>query len=320
MGKLNDIWPKLLEDFENNRLKPFYKQDCVVDLSIIPPLIEERKLIENKRKLHTVEATRGCTVGCAFCSCTNRPYYRAFRTRPIETMAEEIAHIPTKYFTFVDSSFTFNSKYSKQLLSRITEFNKKFATNANINTLATDEDLLKISAESGMSMYVLGLETISQDNLKSVGKKTHKISEYKSVIKKIHDYGIGVFGYFVFGFEDDTTSVFRETLDFIYDIEIDNAGFCILTPFPSTPLFKQFDEQKRLLSKNWSDYYECNVVFKPKNMTPDELLNGTLDIAKEFYSSVQMIKREIRSLLIGFSTFYMETAGNYLYSRWVKQY
>jgi hypothetical protein len=42
-----------------------------------------------------------------------------------------------------------------------------------------------------------------------------------------------------------------------------------------------------------------NVVFKPKNITPDELIKGVKKLYKNYYSTPNTIKRIIRSINLG---------------------
>ncbi|MBU0498048.1 MAG: B12-binding domain-containing radical SAM protein [Candidatus Thermoplasmatota archaeon] len=319
IGEGEELWPQVLLDMENNKLDRFYQQQHPVDLSIIPAIIQERKLTQHKSFPEAVEATRGCPVGCKFCSATNRAYYRIHRTRPVDTVVTEVQHLSQKYFAFVDSSLTYNPRYARVLFQALIDSNKHFACSANINVIERDDKLLQLGAEAGLTQIFMGLESPSQITIDSIGKKTHTVSNYKTVIKKLHDYGFSVLGFFMFGFDTDTPQVFDETLDLMYDTEVDMAGCCILTPFPGTPLFDEFDKNGRLLSKDWSKYYEGSVVFRPKHMTPEQLLEGAYQVAKSFYSVKNIMHRLFRSLHCGFYPFLSVARGSYSYYRWVNQ-
>jgi radical SAM superfamily enzyme YgiQ (UPF0313 family) len=113
---------------------------------------------------------------------------------------------------------------------------------------------------------------------------------------------MAVIGSFMFGFDTDTKDVFDETLKMIEELKIDVADFCILTPFPGTPIYETLLKEGRILTKDWSKY-NGNVVFKPKNMTPEELLSGVRKIFKDFYSGKNSIKRVTRGIRLGFYPF-----------------
>ena len=121
---------------------------------------------------------------------------------------------------------------------------------------------------------------------------------------------MAVIGDFMFGFDNDTIDVFKSTLNAINDLRLDVADFTIVTPFPGTPLFKQLDKDERLLTKEWKNYSMFNVVFKPKNMTPEELINGVYFIYKNFYRPSESIKRTIKSLKYGIIPFFSVMARN----------
>jgi hypothetical protein len=46
-----------------------------------------------------------------------------------------------------------------------------------------------------------------------------------------------------------------------------------------------FDEQMRILTKDWSQYDCTKVVFQPKNMTAEDLMNGYIKAYEQFYNS-----------------------------------
>jgi radical SAM superfamily enzyme YgiQ (UPF0313 family) len=68
IGEADNIWPKLLEDYKDGSLKKFYKADGLVDLTNLP--IPKRELLNKKICISTnvVQASRGCPLGCEFCS------------------------------------------------------------------------------------------------------------------------------------------------------------------------------------------------------------------------------------------------------------
>ena len=92
------------------------------------------------------------------------------------------------------------------------------------------------------------------------------------MVRRIHDRGIAIMGCFVFGFDQDTLDAFDETVDFVMESRMDLPRYAIAVPFPSTGLFKRLKGGIRILTEDWSLYDGQHVVFEPKNMTPDELL------------------------------------------------
>ena len=144
-------------------------------------------------------------------------------------------------------------------------------------------------------MFV-GLESISQASVNEVHKPFNRVSDYSRAIARIHSHGIAVQAGIVFGFDHDTRTIFSETLDFLEAAGVQNATFNILTPFPGTRLFQRLEAEGRILTRDWSKYNgRADVVFRPRQMSPEELLAGYQHANRRFYSWRSIYRRLSRS-------------------------
>lgn len=301
IGEAEEAWPIIIKDFENNNLKSFYNPTEPFPAEKFPnPSIE----IFPKRARSSVQATRGCPYKCEFCAINSFKFRDIFRMRPIDNVIKDIKSVPNRGFFFLDSSLTINTDYTKALFKEMKKLNTRFYAYGNINVLAKDEELLKLSNEAGCYSWFVGLESVSQKSLENIRKKTNLVDDYISAIRKIHDHGITVMGSFMFGFDEDTPEIFDDTVEAIDDWGIDLAEFHIVTPYPGTELHDRLKKEDRLLHKDWSKYNTANVVFQPKNMTPEELFNGTKSVAKRFYTYPKVIKRSHKALETTKSPYY----------------
>lgn len=299
IGEAEETWPQLLKDFDKERLKPFYKQEKLVDPLLIPHPLN----IYRDGSPLGVQATRGCPYGCEFCSITNMKFRNIFRMRPINSVIEEIKDMP-RAFNFHDNSLTIDLDYTKQLFREMKGLNKKFSGFGNINLLGNDDEFLKLASEAGCISWLIGFESVSQKSLDAVGKTANKVREYKKSVKKIHDYGMSILGSFVIGFDHDSPDIFDNTMEMVNRCEIDAPDAMILTPLPGTPLFDRLEKEKRILTRDWSKYNFENVVFQPKQMSAEELLNGVKGLYKEYYSSFKITKRILKGVRLGFHPFF----------------
>lgn len=291
IGEAEYTWPKVLEDVQKGTLKPLYKSDTFVDPMDIPPA---RHDIGTYTFMDTVQAGRGCPTGCEFCSMQKIEGKR-FRGRPVENIREELETIKAKTIFFADSSLTVSPPYSKKLFKELIPLNKKFHCYSNINVLAKDDEFLKLSQEAGFKRWCLGIESISQENINQAGKSTNTVKEYGDAIKKIKDHGMEVTGFFIFGLDHDTKETFQQTLDTIYKWNLDQVAFSVMTPYPGTRLFDRMEQEGRITRYDWSRYEEGKVNFTPKNMTPEELIEGIRQIAMDFYSVKNCVKRSFKA-------------------------
>jgi len=307
IGEAEDTWPQLLNDLENGKPKDFYELDYPVSQNSIPI---QRKIDKNGSGF-VIQATRGCPNRCEFCSISNMKFRHLFRKRPIEKVVEELKLHPGKSFAFYDDSLTIDPKYTKQLFKAIKDLNKNFISYGNIDVLGKDEELLKIAKDAGCTTWMIGFESVSPKSLESAGKRTNKVEVYAKHVKKIHEYGMSIIGFFVFGFDYDTIDVFRKTTEVVNHCEIDAPLPFILTPLPGTPLFSRLDSEGRILTRDWTKYNLGNVVFQPKKMTSDELLTNSIETHKEWYKISNNVRRILRSLKFGIHPSIVTTVNNF---------
>jgi len=308
IGEAENNWRKLLKDFEKGELKPFYYQEKPLKSDLINNASHD--ILKKFYIYEGIESTRGCPMGCTFCAITNSKYGNIFRTKSIDNVIEEIKSIKKKYICFYDPSMTNNPAYTIELFEKIKDLNKKFICHGNIDVLLRREDILKSASNAGCIIWSLGFDSVSQKSVDSTGIKSNRVSTYKKLIEKVHDYGMSIDGTFMFGFDTDEKNIFKDTKDIVSKLEIDSPIFNTLTPFPGTPIYDKFNREGRLLTKEWEKYDLLNVVFKPKNMTEEELLNGTIDTRRYFYSNIKRFKRNFKTVSLGYHPFKMASLQN----------
>jgi radical SAM superfamily enzyme YgiQ (UPF0313 family) len=305
IGEAEETWPQLIDDFSKGEMKNFYYQEKPTDLRYLPIANKNKMAHKAGFIIEKIQSMRGCNMGCGYCAITNSKYGKKVRFRPVEEVINEIESIPQKIFYFCDPSFTMNPNYSKELFKGIKNLNKKFYCNGNIGILYRDDELLKLASEAGCIEWAIGLESVSQESLDIIGKKTNKVKEFKPGVKKIHDYGMGVMGNFMFGLDGDHKDIFNKTVNAVYDLELDQTMFNIFTPLPGTPLFNQMEREQRILTRDWEKYDLSQVVFKPKHMTPQELLRGTKEALEQIFSLKNTIQRSYVCLKRNYYSFFM---------------
>jgi radical SAM superfamily enzyme YgiQ (UPF0313 family) len=203
---------------------------------------------------------------------------------------EQIRSLKSKFIGFVDDNIIGNLKYAGELLKALIREKIYWAGQASVN-IVRNLSLLKLLRKSGCKGLFIGFESVSENSLKEAGKSHNRAREYKEAIKILHDHGISVEGAFIFGFDSDDKSVFDRTVDFCFDAKIDLVQFAMLTPFPGTRLFERLQKENRILTYDWSKYNMSNVLFQPKQMTPDELYEGWVNAYRRFYGRLPILRR-----------------------------
>ncbi len=222
-------------------------------------------------------------------------YQSSVRQRRVEAVAEEYGSFPGKVIILWDDNIASNLEYAKNLFRALAPHRKWWSSQASIHA-ARDDEFLELAARSGCKQLFVGLESISQASLNEVHKRFSRVSDYARAIERIHSHGIAVQVGIVFGFDNDEPTIFSETLDFLESSGVQNATFNILTPFPGTRLHERLEAQGRILTRDWSKYNgRADVVFRPRLMSPEQLLAGYEYANQRFYSWRSVCKRSARS-------------------------
>jgi len=288
IGEAEGLWEKVIDDFRKGTLAKFYKHETFPDISRLP--LPDRTVLKNKRYLtrNVFQLSRGCPFRCVFCSVTEF-FGNTFRVRNEDQVIEEIERMDGKFLIFVDDNIFGDPGYAAKLLEKMIPLKKKWVSQCTLH-LADNSRLLNLATKSGCMGMLIGLESISRNSLRASGKPIN-FNRYKEMIQRILDSGIGIDGSFIFGFDNEDTSIFERTLEFIMKIRLPAATFSILTPYPGTKLIEKLEAEERIVDRNWEHYNGTHAVFKPAKMTPDQLEEGRMWIKQEFYSYMNIFKR-----------------------------
>ena len=166
-----------------------------------------------------------------------------------------------------------------------------------------NEEVVKLAAESGCKMVLLGIESERVDQLQEMNKKLNVkmgIESYNQVFEKIHKYGIAVLGAFIYGLESDTPEIMAHRTDYINDADIDAVQATILTPLPGTRLFNRMIEENKVIMNNypddWQHYHFAEVVFQHDLMEPDLMMKEIKNNWDKLYNEEILRKKFIRTL------------------------
>lgn len=292
VGYAEQTWPKILHDFRENKLEKVYYANNV-DLSNCP--IPKREMLDSKyyRIMNTIEATRGCTHKCEFC-VVNSAWGSKQIQKPVEDVVKEIQHMKAKRLIFLDLNLIADMEYAKKLFKALIPLKVKWFGLSTVK-IAWDDELLNLITEAGCKGLLLGLESLSKKTLLTTFKGFNSVKDYSYVVERLHKNKIAIMGCFVFGLDGDDNDVFKRTVDFCIDTNIDLPRFAICTPFPNTALYNRLKKENRILTEDWSLYDGQHVVFQPKSMTVEELYDGTSWAWKEVYGYKSIFKRVLGS-------------------------
>ena len=307
IGEAEAIWPRVLEDFEGGRLQKQYN-GSFVNLETLP--MPRREILRNAYyRWGSIQTSRGCPMNCKFCSVTAFNG-RRFRRRLLDSVIDELQQIPQKWVMLTDDNIIgYGDKdleWTYAFFTRILEkgIRKYFFTQASI-IFGEDKDLVELASRAGLKIVFTGIESVNPKALQSFQKGINlerlRHGRYTELISRVRKAGIVFFCGFVLGNDEDDRSVFQATLEFIQSSHIDVLQVTKPTPLPGTQLWKELQKAGRILDQDfpeaWNQYRLSRLVFKPAQMTIEEVYEGTIYLRKIYHSFWETLKRLLYTFL-----------------------
>jgi radical SAM superfamily enzyme YgiQ (UPF0313 family) len=295
LGEAEEAWPRLLSDVASGKIQPFYRSEKPADLKNLPrprqdlyPAPRERGYVPLPIN---IESSRGCPYDCEFCSI-GYVMGRRYRIKPVEDVIGEVESLESRYLFFVDDALALNRVHAKKLFTDMAPL-RRYWVGQGTASLAEDLELLRLMKRSGCVGLLIGFESV-QEPVRDQMKKIRNLRiDFCEAMRRFHGEGLAVLGAFIFGFDHDTRDVFDRTLEFVMKSRMDCVELRILTPYPGTRLYNRLFAEGRLFSRDWwlHGYPPDTLLFQPKGMSPEALIDGFARLNKQAYSYGAIFRR-----------------------------
>jgi len=305
LGEADETWPRIVEDAARGTLQEVYAplddfgQERKPSLKQYPEIpwdslnLDQFNLVPGmlhpvlKRvgtgwgtfRIIPMESGRGCPYGCEFCTVTGF-FGDSIRFRTNESVVKELLLLKARAreeggqiaVFFIDDNFAINVKRTKSLLRAIVAAKAQVPWIAQISAnLLRDEELIDLIAAAGGKWIFIGMESIDPANLADVRKGFNKPAEYATVLDRLAQRNIYAVTSFIFGMDNDVPGVAERTLKEISDWPPGLPIFGLLTPLPSTPLYKRLEAAGRLTrAKHWLEFIPFAMAHTPLKMSIDQ--------------------------------------------------
>ena len=271
--------------------------------------------IEPWGRMASILTTRGCMMGCSFCS--HRKFWRGdWRARDPQKVVEEIRLLVEDYdvefITLIDPYPTNDrARWEKQLDLLIeAELSVHLLMETRVEDIIRDEDILPKYHDAGIIHMYLGAESSSDEMLDSLNKGTD-VDMNKRAIDLLREHDIMTEASFMVGFPNETWETITRTIDEAVRLNPDIAVFPVITPMPFTPLYEEMKDRIRVF--DWSKYNLMTPIIEPYEMTLDDVYRALARCYMGFYGQKM---REVAELPDGFKRRYMMSA----FSQMMKDY
>jgi radical SAM superfamily enzyme YgiQ (UPF0313 family) len=275
----------VIVDVMENRIK-----DKVVDAPYTGDLdtvvFPDYSLLKTPCREANLMTTRGCHYSCSYCSTSRM--FMPYRERSVESVIAELTYYKKcgfQYVNFQDDNFTGNRKRAKQLLAKMIEDKLVFRDVFFFGRadMVLDEELLSLLSRANLRSVLIGIESLNPVSLEQIGKKI-KLEPLLASMPNLGKYKIKLLASLVLGLDTDGVADIRKAIEFCRDINAFTLQPAVLTPFPRTPVYKQYQEERRMVTKDWQYFDLMHATFHPKKMSVRDLQMEFYNALRRFYT------------------------------------
>ncbi len=184
----------------------------------------------------------GCPHGCNFCPCPVLTGRRVLRRSP-HLVVEELKQITEPYIYAGDDNIFFDYRHAMTLCEEIraARLHKQFYVLSRVDEIVKHPDLVEQWADIGLKKVFLGLESFSDDDLRSLSK-SGSVARNNRALEILHANKVDPLGAFIIQ-PTYTQEDFDNLLRYMDRMKIFYNEFTILTPFPGTEFYERVKEE-----------------------------------------------------------------------------
>jgi anaerobic magnesium-protoporphyrin IX monomethyl ester cyclase len=229
--------------------------------------------------------SRGCVYWCEFCSAV-RMFGRRYRMRSAKNVVDEIEYLHKTFgannFTFYDDAFTVDQSRVKEICRDIKNRNLRIKWDCGTRVDMVTKDLLQKMKDSGCIAVWFGVEAGSQQVIDAMGKGFTP-NRTRKAFKLAKEVGLMTIASVVFGFPGETRETAWKTIKFVEEIDPDDVGYYIATPYPGTPMADYVKKMGWLRVTDFDKYDTATPIFELPTLSMEELIKIREKAFHRFY-------------------------------------
>jgi anaerobic magnesium-protoporphyrin IX monomethyl ester cyclase len=268
----------------HNEDRPF-----IEDLDTLPfpahHLLPLENLKHNGKIIFPLVSSRGCVYWCDFCS-TVRMFGRGYRMRSPKNVVDEMQFVHDKYgidqVTFYDDAFSVDRNRVIKICEELHARKLRMKWDCGTRVDMVDGKLMKTMHDAGCFAVWLGVESGSEAILGAMNKRI-KLDQTRLAYKTAHQLGLMTIANVVLGFPGETEQTARETIRFVKELNPDDVGFYIATPYPGTPMYEQVKKNGWLRITDFDKYDTAGPTFETPSLSMEKIAELRYKAYQDFY-------------------------------------
>jgi anaerobic magnesium-protoporphyrin IX monomethyl ester cyclase len=261
----------------------------IEDLDSLPFPAHDLLPLENLKHmgklLVPLVSSRGCVYWCDFCS-TVRMFGRGYRWRSPKNVVDEMQLVHDKYgvdqVTFYDDAFSVDRNRVLKICEELHARKLNMTWDCGTRVDMVDKDLLTTMRDAGCIAVWLGVESGSETMLGAMHKNI-KLDQTRLAYKTAQQVGLLTIANVVLGFPGETEQTAKETIRFVKELNPDDVGFYVATPYPGTPMYDQVVKNGWLRVTDFDKYDTAGPTFETPWLSMEKLAEIRYKAYQQFY-------------------------------------
>ena len=223
-----------------------------------------------------VQFSRGCPHTCTYCG--QWMFWKRWRHRDPKAFVDELERLhrvyAVNYFWLADENPTTDKAVWKSVLEDIVARGLEIGLSATMRAqdIVRDADLLPLYKQAGFVYILLGVETVTDENMQKI-RKGSCVNDGYLAVRLLRAHNIMSVVDYIFGIDDETPQTLWRGLRGLlhYDGDVVNALY--LTPHAWTPLGRSMRDAPLIEPDLWKWDYRHQVI-GVKHLSPLQLFTG----------------------------------------------
>jgi anaerobic magnesium-protoporphyrin IX monomethyl ester cyclase len=258
----------------------------------------------NRFPVVVMVTSRGCPNKCIFCCYPQTVTGRAWRTRSVEDVEDEMEYVVREFspfgeIMFEDDTFTSGKERTTRFCEEVLRRGLRVRWSCNARA-DLDEPTMKLMRRAGCRSLLVGFESGSQALLDEMSKGT-SLAKFRQFMADSKKAGLLVNGAFLVGMPGETKETMEMTLRMAKSLNPDVAQFFPVMVYPGTRIYDKYLADGYITSRNYRDYltedglHRC-IVNLP-NISAAEIVEFCDRCRREFYLRPRYLGYKLLQLL-----------------------
>jgi len=208
-----------------------------------------------------------------------------------------------RHIFFIDDNFLVSKQRIYTLIEKIKErgFDKKMSFGFQSRGDNVDCEILKALFDTGFKRVFFGLETASEEIMKTI-KKGETVAQCVAAVKMAKKIGFHVSATFIYGLPGDSFKNRMNCIRLTDDLKLDMVRYNNATPYPGTELYEIARKEGRLNIKGlYENFFSVSAFIEnpfksipftyiPEGNTEDEIRRDILFSYFRYYLDIDKLK------------------------------